>query len=120
MSITQTTSQKKSFNAADETRTLPNAKLEIVNFGDMSVARVVFEPGWQWSVDIKPLVGTESCQGTHFTYIISGHLRTHMDDGTEFDLGPGDIAITAPGHDGWVLGDEPCIGLEIQGASRNV
>jgi hypothetical protein len=41
-----------------------------------------------------------------------------MEDGTEFDLGPGDIAITAPGHDAWVLGDEPCVGLDFQGASR--
>lgn len=85
-----------------------------------AVGRAIWEPGWRWSEHMRPLVGTESCQGTHFTYIISGHLRTRMDSGTEFDLGPGDIAITAPGHDAWDLGDEPCIGLDIQGASRNV
>jgi len=120
MSTAQKSSQKKSFNAPDETHTLPHAQMELVNFGDMSVARAVFEPGWRWSEHMRSLAGTESCQGTHFTYVISGHLRTRMDDGTEFDLGPGDIAITAQGHDAWVLGDEPCIGLDIQGASRNV
>ena len=69
---------------------------------------------------MKPIVGTESCPGTHFTYVISGRLCTRMDDGSEFDLGPGDIAITASGHDAWVLGDEPCVALDFQGASRNV
>jgi quercetin dioxygenase-like cupin family protein len=114
------TSQKKSFNAPDQARTLPYVKMETVNFGDMSIVKAIWEPGWRWSEHIKPIAETESCQGTHFTYVISGCLRTRMDDGTEFDLGPGDIAITAPGHDAWVLGDEPCVGLDFQGASRNV
>ena len=114
------TLQKKSFNAPDEVRTPTKTKLEFVNFGDMSVVRMICQPGWRWSEHIRPVVGTDSCQGTHFTYVISGCLRTRMDDGTEFDIGPGDIAITAPGHDAWVLGDEPCVGLDFQGASRNV
>lgn len=113
------TSQKKSFNAPDETRTPPNTKMEFVNFGDMSVVRMICQPGWRWSENIRPIAGTDSCQGTHFSYVISGRLRTRMDDGTEFDIGPGDIAITAPGHDAWVIGDEPFVVLDIQGASRN-
>jgi hypothetical protein len=113
-------SQKKSFNAPDEIRSLPHVKMELVKFGDMPVIRAIFEPGWRWSEDMRPIMGTESCQGTHFTYVISGRLRTRMDDGTEFDLGPGDVAITAPGHDAWVIGDEPCVGIDFQGASRNV
>ncbi|PZR97788.1 MAG: cupin [Candidatus Chloroheliales bacterium] len=112
--------QKKSFNAPDETLTPPNTKKETVSFGDMSIYRVIYEPGWKWSEHIKPLVGTESCQVTHFSYIISGHIHAVMDDGTEADLGPGDVAIIPPGHDAWVVGDEPCVGLDIQGASRNV
>ncbi|GAC1566707.1 MAG: hypothetical protein NVS3B14_10420 [Ktedonobacteraceae bacterium] len=114
------TSQKKSFNTPDETRTPPHTKMEFVNFGDISLVRAIWEPGWRWSEHIRPIAGTQSCQGTHFTYVISGRFRTRMDDGTEFDLGPGDIAITAPGHDAWVLGDEPCVVLDFQDASRNV
>lgn len=119
MSATQKASQKKSFNTPDETHTPPNTKFEIVNFGDMSVVRMTCQPGWRWSEHMRPMAGTDTCQGTHFSYVISGRLRTRMDDGTEFDIGPGDIAITAPGHDAWVLGDEPFVVLDIQGASRN-
>ena len=114
------TFQKKSFNAPEETRTPPNTKMEIVKFGDMSVARVTYGPGWKWSEDIKPVAGTDSCQVSHFVYIISGHLHAAMNDGTEADLGPGDISITPPGHNAWVVGDEPCVVLDFQGASRNV
>ncbi len=89
-------SQKKSFNAPDETRTPQKTKFEIVKFGDMSVVRMTCQPGWRWSEHIRPIAGTDTCQGTHFSYVISGHLRTVMDDGTQFDIGPGDIAITAP------------------------
>ncbi len=113
-------SQKRSFNAPDETRTPQNTKMEIVNFGDMTIVRMTCEPGWKWSEHIRPIVGTESCQGTHFSYVISGHFRTVMNDGTVDDLAPGDIAITPPGHDAWVIGDEPCVLLDFQGASRNV
>ena len=95
MSTTQLTSQTKSFNAPDETRSAPNVKMEFVKFGDMSIIKVVWQPGFRWSEHMKPIAGTESCPGTHFTYVISGRLRTRMDDGSEFDIGPGDVAITA-------------------------
>ncbi|HKV84449.1 MAG TPA: cupin domain-containing protein [Ktedonobacterales bacterium] len=116
----KTQTQTKSFNSPDEVRTPPRARTEIVNFGDMSVVRMTCEPGWKWSEHIKPIAGTESCQGTHFTYVVSGRFRTVMDDGRVDDLGPGDIGITGPGHDAWVVGDEPCVLLDIQDASRNV
>lgn len=114
-----TTTQTKSFSSPDAVQTPPLARMEVVNFGDMSVVRMTCQPGWRWSEHIKPLAGTESCQGTHFSYIISGHFRTVMDDGRVDDLGPGDISITGPGHDAWVVGDEPCVILDFQDASRN-
>ncbi len=120
MSTTHVTTQKKSFNAPDEIRTPPSARMEFVNFGDMTIVRMTCEPGWRWSEHMRPIAGTETCQGTHFTYIVSGHFRTVMDDGRVDDLGPGDIGITAPGHDAWVVGNEPCVLFDFQGASRNV
>jgi hypothetical protein len=119
MSVSQKTSQKKSFNEPDEVVNLPKLRVEIVNFGDMPIERATWEPGWHWAEQMSPIAGTPSCQGTHFTYIISGRLGTRMDDGTEFELEPGDIAIHAPGHDVWVMGDEPCVGLDFQGASQH-
>jgi len=114
------TFQKKSFNAPEETRTPTNARVELVKFGDMPVARVSYGPGWKWSEYVKPVVGTDSCQVAHFAYIISGCLHVLMNDSTEADLGPGDVTIIPPGHDAWVIGDEPCVLLDFQGASRNV
>jgi len=114
------TLQKKSFDAPDEVRTPPRTRLEIVKFGDMSVVRSTFMPGWRWSEHIRPIAGTDSCQVTHFGYVISGHAHTVMDDGTEAVLGPGDIVINPAGHDGWVIGDEPYVFLDFQDASRNV
>lgn len=112
--------QKKSLNAPDATHALPNAKVDIVNFGDMSVARATLEPGWKWSEHLKPIVGTEIAEETHFSYIVSGRFHVVMDDGAETDLGPGDVVIVPPGHDAWVVGDQPVISLDFQGASRNV
>ena len=120
MSTAKIETLTKSFNRPDEVRTPPHARMEFVTFGDMTIVRMTCEPGWKWSTHMKPIAGTESCQGTHFTYIISGHFRTILDDGTVDDLGPGDIGITPPGHDAMVVGDEPCVLFDFQGASRNV
>lgn len=114
------TLQRKNFDAADEVRTPSNTKMEFVNLGDMSVVRTTFYPGWRWSKDIRPIAGTESCQVPHFGYVVSGHCRVKMDDGTEADLGPGDVVINPPGHDGWVIGDEPYVFIDFQDASRIV
>ncbi len=114
------TLQKKSFNAPDSTHELPKAKVEVVNFGNMAVVRATIGPGWTWSEHMKPIAGTESAEETHFSYIVSGRFHVVMNDGTEADLGPGDMAIVPPGHHAWVVGDEPVVSLDIQGASRNV
>ena len=65
------------------------------------------QPGWKWSEHIKPLVGTDSCQVAHQGITISGSMCVKMDDGTEITFGPGDAFYIPPGHDGWVVGDEP-------------
>ena len=114
--------QRMSLDTPEETRAFKDGRgrLELVNLDAGPVGRATFEPGWRWSEHVRPMVGTDSCQGTHFTYILSGHFRTVMNDGRIDDLGPGDIAITGPGHDAWVVGDEPCVLFDFQGASRNV
>lgn len=85
----------------------------------MAVARATLEPGWSWAEQLKPIAGTESAEETHFSYIVSGCFHVALNDGTEADLGPGDIAIVPPGHHAWVVGDEPVMLLDFQGASRN-
>lgn len=110
--------EKKNFNAPDEKRTPPNTTMETVRFGDRAVSRVTYDPGWRWTKDLKPVVGTDLCQVNHFGYVLSGRLHIVMADGAELDLGPGDIGITPAGHDGWVVGDQPFVFLDFGGAAR--
>ena len=109
------TLEKKSFSAPDETRSLPKTTVEVVTFSDMTAMKTTFEPGWRWSEHVKPKAGTASCQVPHFGYVLSGRMHVVMDDGKEAELGTGDVAIIPPGHDAWVIGDEPFVGLDFQG-----
>ena len=58
-------------------------------------------------------MGGDSCQAGHVGVIIQGSMKCIHDDGSELQVGPGDAYYFAPGHDGWVIGDEPCIVYEI-------
>ncbi len=110
--------QKKSLNSPDETRTFPKGKVEIVTVEGITFGRVTLEPGWKWSEHVKPIANTESCESPHTQYIISGRLKVKMNDGTEAEFGPGDMAIIPPGHDGWVIGNEPVVVIDITGMTH--
>ena len=77
------------------------------------VMYVTYEPGWRWSEHVKPMAGTDRCEATHVLYCISGRLNVVHDDGTEAEIGRGDIAVVEPGHDAWVVGDEPCVVVDF-------
>jgi len=110
----------KHFSTPDERRPfVAHGHADILHFDDGgTVGLAVFEPGWKWSQDVRPLVGTESCQTPHSCYIVSGRLAIAMDDGTRGELGPGDMALIPSGHDAWVVGDEPCTMLDFEGMSQ--
>src|SRR2546423_13327970 len=103
-------SEHKAFARPDETREFPHGKAEILNIGGGAVGRLVFQPGWRWSKDVKPLAKTRSCEAPHFQYHLAGKLGIKMDDGTEMIAGPGDATALASGHDAWVAGEEPAGG----------
>ena len=109
--------EHKSFGAPEEVREFPNGRAEILEIGGGSVGRFVFQPGWRWSDDVKPLAGTHSCEVQHFQYQVSGRLGIRMDDGTEFIAEPGDVTSLPSGHDAWVVGDEPAVVIDFHGAS---
>lgn len=103
----------KSLNHADEIRDLPKTHIEVVNFNELSVMRVIFQPGWKWSECVRPTVGTDSCLAPHINYVISGRLMIAMDDGSNQEMKAGDVAIIPPGHDAWVIGDEPFVAIDF-------
>ncbi|HLF70873.1 MAG TPA: cupin domain-containing protein [Dehalococcoidia bacterium] len=110
--------QHKSFGTPDETREFPNGRAEILSVDDVEVGRLVLQPGWRWSNDVKPLAGTASCEAPHFQYHVSGRLGIRMDDGTEFIAGPGHVTSLPKGHDAWVVGDEPVVVVDWYGATN--
>ncbi len=109
---------RKQLGSPDEIRAFPKGKIEVVNLGDVIAGRSTFEAGWKWSECLKPLVKTPSCQIRHVGYVLSGRMHVVMDDGTEHELGPGEVAIIPPGHDAWIVGNEPCVFLDFEGASQ--
>jgi hypothetical protein len=112
------TTEHRSFEAPDETRTFPKGRAEILNIDDTEIGRLVFEPGWRWSSDVQPIAKTPSCEAPHFQYHVRGRLAIRMADGTEFIAGPGDVTSLPSGHDAWVVGDEPVVVVDWFGASN--
>jgi len=107
----------RDFSKPDEVRKPQRATVEVVNLDGGEIGRYTFQPGWRWSECIKPVVGGDSCQVEHVGYLVSGSLRIQHDDGSTGEITPGAVYRIAPGHDGWVLGDEPAVVVEFQGAA---
>ncbi len=110
--------EHKNLSSPDETRTFEHGKLEIINIGGGTIGRLTLEPGWRWSKHVKPIAKTEWCEAPHFQYQVSGRLRVKMEDGAEFELGPGDVSVLPKGHDAWVVGNEPAVLVDWYGASN--
>lgn len=109
---------RKSLDEPEEVRPFINGsgQLELVNLDTGPVGRATFQPGGRWSTHVKPIAATESCQAAHSCYFLSGRMKVVMaEGGEEVEYGPGDFAIMAPGHDAWIVGDEPCVVIDWQG-----
>ena len=111
------TGERKSFASPDEVRSFEKGKAELLKFGDRIVGRYTFQPGWRWSLHVKPIVQTDLCEVPHFGYVVAGRLHNRQADGTELEAGPGDVVLIPPGHDGWVVGDEPTVLIDWTGAT---
>ena len=109
--------KKLDFDSPDETRAPDKTRIDLVRAGDTTAGRFSFQPGWKWSECIKPVAGTESCQNRHVGIVQSGRLMVSHEDGTDQELSPGDAYVIEPGHDAWVVGDEPFVGYEFESKS---
>jgi hypothetical protein len=97
----------KNFSRPDDTVSFPNGRDDLVRIGEVSVGRAEFRPGWKWSNDVKPIAGTETCQVHHRGYLLGGVLHVELAGGGAADLREGDVYDIPPGHDAWVVGDDP-------------
>jgi quercetin dioxygenase-like cupin family protein len=107
----------KRWDRPDETVGFPKGRFDKITIGEMVLGRARYEPGWIWSKDVGPQTGQTSCPVEHVGLVISGRAAIRMDDGQEVIVGPGDFFSVGPGHDSWVVGDEPYESLHLLGAS---
>lgn len=105
----------KKFGKPDELRRFENGKVQLINLNGATIGRAVLEPGWKWSKHVKSIAKTKSCEAPHFQYHATGVLHVKMDDGTEMEVGPGEVSYLPPGHDAWVVGAEPVTLIDFQG-----
>lgn len=109
--------ENRDFQSPDETRTPDKTTIELVNLAGGQIGRYTFQPGWRWSECIKPVAKTEKCQVEHVGYAVSGVLHVEHEDGSTGEVTAGEVYRIAPGHDAWVIGNEPAVFVEFQGAA---
>jgi class 3 adenylate cyclase len=105
----------KNLMSPDHTLEFRGITIEQVDVGDLTVGRIVTQPGWRWSTDVRPSVGGEWCEARHVGVVVSGRFEVVMRDGTTLEFGPDDVFEIPPGHDGYTVGDEPCVQIEWSG-----
>lgn len=108
----------RNFDQPDEIVEFGGVVEQLVSMGGLTVSRAIQPPGWRWSTHFKPLLGGEWCMAHHVGYVLSGRQGVHMENGSVVELGPGDLYDVPPGHDGFTIGDEPCVMLEWSGMRR--
>jgi len=106
--------QRRRFDESEDVRITGRGRVEIVELDDRVVGKLIWNPGWRWSVDVKPIAGTQWCQSHHFGYSVSGRLRVQMNDGVELEIGPNEVFEIPPGHDAWVLGEEAFVTVDFE------
>jgi hypothetical protein len=108
----------KRFDTPDQVREFEKGKFELVSLGGMTIGRATYQPGWKWSEHVGPETGAKSCQVEHIGMVVSGCATAAMDNGEVIKMRAGDIFYVPPGHDSWVVGDEPYVSLHFMGADR--
>lgn len=106
--------QRRRFEDTQDVRVTGRGRVEVVELDDRVVAKLTWMPGWRWSVDVGPIAGTQYCQSHHLAVSLSGRVRVQMQDGLELEVGPGEIYEIPPGHDAWVVGDEPFVSVDFE------
>jgi hypothetical protein len=107
--------QSKNLSKPDELRTFDKGKLELITLGGVTFGRATLQPGWKWSTSLKALMKTKSCEAAHLQYHVSGRIAVLMDGGSRAEFGPGEVSLLPPGHDAWVVGNDPVVVIDITG-----
>lgn len=96
-----------------ERRVVGGVQIDTTPAGTARVKRVVYQPGFRWSKDMKPIVGTEHCMHAHVGFLVSGTIHIQYSDGCVLEFSAPQAVAIEPGHDGWVVGDESAVLIEV-------
>ena len=110
--------ETRKFESPDDARAFPRGRFEVVKIGGMTIGRASYEPGWKWSEHVGKELGAALCEVEHVGLVISGCAAVKMRDGETRELRAGDLFWVPPGHDSWVVGNEPYVSLHFLGAER--
>ena len=105
----------KSFQDPDEVVTFDHGHVNLLKVSSLAIGREVLEPGWRWSVHVKPIAGTERCEFHHVSLLLEGRIGVETRDGEVREVVAGEVSDIAPGHDAWVIGDRPAVQIDLQG-----
>jgi class 3 adenylate cyclase len=108
----------RSFAEPDELVEVKGVRSAMITKGGITVSYDIQQPGWRWSKDVSPLVGTEWCEVGHIGVLVSGRMQVLLKDGTEYEVGPLSLLEIPAGHDAWVLGDEPAVTIAWAGVKE--
>jgi hypothetical protein len=87
--------------------------IDEVPAGAGRIKRVIYPPGWRWSEQMSPVTGTERCMHAHVAFLVQGHLIAEYADGCQVDQQAPQVVVVEPGHDAWVVGDEPVVSVDM-------
>jgi hypothetical protein len=104
----------KRFEQPDELRQFEKGKFELVHIAGMTIGHATYSPGWKWSEHVGKSIGKKSCDVEHVGIVLSGRATAAMDDGKVIEMKAGDVFYIAPGHDSWVVGNEPYVSLHLR------
>jgi len=108
----------KRFESPDEVREFEKGRFEVVRLGGMTIGRATYQPGWKWSAHVGAGLGKASCDVEHVGMVVSGRATAAMDGGDVLEMRAGDVFYIPPGHDSWVVGDEPYVSLHFLGTDE--
>jgi hypothetical protein len=108
----------KRFEEPDEVREFEKGRFELLKIAGTTIGRATYQSGWKWSVHVGAASGAKSCMVEHVGMVISGCATAAMDDGRVIEMRAGDVFYIGPGHDSWVVGDEPYVSLHFLGAEK--
>ncbi len=96
-----------------ERREVGGVQVDAVRAGDARVKRIVYAPGFRWSTHMKPIIGGDACMHAHVGFLARGRIHVEYPDGCVHEFEAPQVVAIDPGHDGWVVGDEPAVLIEI-------